>query len=134
MAEQDNEVQKKEPAKNQKQDSDNLLAILSYLGILVLVPYLINQDKKNEFIAYHVKQGIVLAIAGLLLMAVRWMLPGGGYMYWGFYGTGGSWLFALVGLVQLGILVLAVIGILNVLQGQKKQLPVLGKYADNLKI
>ena len=125
-----------EPTMSSQVDSDKLLSALSYLGLLVIVPLIVNQEKKDEFIKYHTKQGLVLAGVGLISLAIRWMVPTGAYFYYGF-GTG-YLLWAFVGLLitvlQIGIFILAVIGIMNAVQNEKKPLPLIGKFAENLKI
>ncbi|MBN1445824.1 MAG: hypothetical protein JW957_06930, partial [Candidatus Omnitrophica bacterium] len=46
-------------------DEGKGLAWLSYLGILLLIPLLVNKD--NEYSKFHVKQGLVLLISGIIL-------------------------------------------------------------------
>ncbi len=53
-----------------------LLASLSYLGVLCLVPLLVNRD--DEFVGFHAKQGLILwiwAILALLLVIVPGVGP-----------------------------------------------------------
>ena len=124
------------PAVSSQVDSDKLLSALSYVGLLVLVPLILNQEKKDEFIKYHTKQGLVLAGIGLLTVAFRWMVPSGAFFY---YGIGAGYLlWAFVGLlltaVQFAIFVLAVIGIMHAVQNEKKPLPLVGTFAEKLKI
>ncbi len=95
----------------------NMIAILSYLGILVIIPLLV--AKNDEFVKYHVKQGLVLLITFIAISFVAW-IPILGWLF-GFF----AWLTCLV---------LMIIGIINVLGGKKKQLPIIGKYADKFNI
>ena len=83
-------------------------AWLSYLGILWLVPLLTLQD--NEFAKFHVKQGIVLTIYGFAIGIV-----GGGIPFLGWF------IIAPVGSVI--ILVLAIMGIVNALNGKYWKCP-----------
>jgi len=109
------------------------MAVLSYLAFLALIPYF--TEKNNKFVRYHAIQGM-----NLLLVWVGWCILGstisgiahsiacanplscvfGG---WGVYGI----VSMLTGLVYLGIGVVAIIGIINALQGQEKEVPILGK-------
>ncbi len=89
------------------------IAVLSYLFLLFLVPLLLKRD--SEFAQFHAKQGLVLAIAWFVVM-IFGMIPFIGMLLW------------------LFCLVLSIIGIVNALSGQKKPLPIIGKYADNFKI
>jgi uncharacterized membrane protein len=100
-----------------KKEGPNMVAILSYIGILVLIPLLAVKD--DEFVKYHAKQGLVLFIAEIATIFVSW-IPILGWLI-GF----------LAGIIWLA---LAIMGILNVVKGEKKQLPLIGKFADKFKI
>lgn len=58
-------VEKKESSPEEKEDDKNegvnALAVISYLGILCLVPLLTKKDDK--FTQFHAKQGLALLIA-----------------------------------------------------------------------
>lgn len=127
---------KHEPTADSQIDTNKILAALAYLGLLVLVPLFVNQEKKDEFINYHTKQGLVLAGVGILLFAIRWIVPGGGFFYTGFGFGYLLWAFVglIITLVQLGLLALVIIGILHVIQDEKKPLPIIGKFAKSIKI
>lgn len=99
------------------EEKANPLAILSYLGILFLVPLLVAKD--DEFVKFHVKQGITLFIAEIITVIIS-MIPLIG------------WLISLIGWICW--LILIILGIINVLQGKKSPLPVIGKFAENWKI
>jgi uncharacterized membrane protein len=141
MSNQNTINKEQKPPAIDKPETDNMLGILCYLGILVLIPYLINQEKQNDFIKYHTKQGIVLAAIGLAVFALRIFLPGGNFIYYGIglYGvSAGYMLWALLGLIvsaiQFILFVLSIVGIMNVVQGHKKPLPIIGKYANKVNI
>lgn len=89
-----------------------LMGILSYISILIIIPYLVAKD--DPFVKFHIKQGLVLVVIEL----AAWVL---GMMMWQ--------LWMLLNLVNLATLVLAIIGIVNVVQGTQKELPLVGSYA-----
>ena len=96
--------------------NNKVMGVLSYLGILVLIPLL--AARNSPFARFHCNQGIVLAlaevVAGVVLGIGRRMLLVG-------------WIFRLVGsLASILWIVLAVIGILNAINGRAKELPVIG--------
>ena len=101
-----------------KKDEDNkLIAILSYIGVLCLIPLLTKKD--DEFVFFHAKQGVVLFIAEVITAFVA-AIPILG------------WIIATIaGLIWF---VLSIIGIVNVLGDKKKELPILGKCAVKIKI
>lgn len=106
---------------NRDAEENKAMAILAYLGILVLIPLF--AAKESPFARYHTNQGLVLAIVSIvfsiacsiiyaILMAISWRLV--------FIGT------ILLTLVGLAITVLAVIGIVNAAKGRRQPLPLIG--------
>ena len=96
--------------------ANKAMGVLSYLGILVLIPLL--AAKNSPFARFHCNQGIVLALAEALagiVLGIGRKLPLIG------------WIFRLAGgLASVLWIVLAVIGIINAVNGQAKELPVIG--------
>ncbi len=111
----DEETGGEEPKK--ESEGINAMALLSYLGILVLVPLL--AAKGDEFAQYHAKQGLTLLIAAVIGMFVG-AVPIIGWI--------------MAPFITLACIVLAVMGIINVLKKKKKELPIIGKYAKQLKV
>ena len=95
----------------------NPLAILSYIGILVFIPWLM--AKNDKFVMFHVKQGITLFIAEVITWGISFIPV---------VGTIIAIIFNIIWLV------FSVIGIINTLEGEKKELPYIGQYAHNWKI
>ena len=88
--------------------ADNkLMAILCYLGILWLIPFL--AAKESPFVKYHLTQGLLVLILGIIVAIISWIPVVG-------------WLCGVV------VFALAVIGIVNVVNGKAQELPVIGKY------
>ena len=99
-----------------KKEEKDLTAVLSYLGILFLVPLLARKD--NAFAQFHAKQGLVLFIAEVATMMIAW-IP---FIGW------------FVGFIAWIIwIVLSIIGIMNVLGGKQVPLPIIGKLAQKFK-
>jgi uncharacterized membrane protein len=96
----------------------NIIAIFSYIGILVIIP-LFTQHKDDPFVKFHIKQGLVLLIAVVIGTAIS-MVPIIGWL--------------LAPLIFLFNLILAIMGIINVLSNKQNQLPVIGKFADKINI
>ena len=99
-------------------DSGKGMAILSYIGILALIPFL--SEKKNKFVIYHAKQGMNLFICEIIgsfvigiVTSILWRL----------------WFVAnlIETLYGLAVLALSIIGIVNVCNGKAKELPVINK-------
>ena len=90
-------------------EKNKVMAVLAY--ILFFIPLLAAKDSK--FARFHTNQGLVLFLGGIIASVVA-VIPVIG------------WIIApIAGLV---ITVLAVIGIINALNGRAKELPVIGKF------
>ena len=100
------------------------IAWLSYLGILVIVPILVNPD--NEFIKFHARQGIAL-----LLFEIGWI-------FIEFFLRLMPIIRYLAGVISffvwVGFIALSVIGIVNAIQGEWKKLPIIGEFGDSIKV
>lgn len=92
-------------------EKNKMNAVLSYIGILILVPLLSEEAKKSPYAKFHMNQGLVLLIAEIALSVV-WMIPVLG------------WLVGFVGGIALFVLwIMALIGAVN---GEMKRVPILG--------
>ena len=102
--------------------NNKVMAVLAYLGILVLIP--IFAAKQSKFARYHANQGLVLLIASILygiaysilssiILAISWRL---------------YFIVSIIGLVSIVITILAIIGIINAATGKAKELPLIGKF------
>ncbi|MFH1894503.1 MAG: hypothetical protein ABH813_01205 [Patescibacteria group bacterium] len=100
-----------------KKQEANIMALISYIGPLCLVPFL--KKEQDEFVKFHMKQGMVIFACELITWIVVAILP----LLW----TLGN----LVGIVWL---VLSILGIMNVVKNKKKEIPIIGKFADKIKI
>ncbi len=105
-----------------KQDKNVLLALLCYLGILLLIP-LLTAGRKDAYVKFHLKQGIVLLIAwtGMwILTFILVLIPVLGWI--------------LIVLIWIFLLVANIMGIVNSLTGKEAELPLIGKYAGKIRI
>lgn len=48
-------------------------AILCYLGILIIIPFMNEEAKKSPFVQFHLNQGLVLTIGGVIVGAISWI-------------------------------------------------------------
>ncbi|MBR5432634.1 MAG: zinc ribbon domain-containing protein [Bacteroidales bacterium] len=91
-------------------NSNKVMAILAYLGILVLIPLFAAKDSK--FARFHTNQGLLLLLVAILCGVIS-RIP-----VIGFLGS-------ILGFIS-GIF--AIIGIVYAIQGKAKELPLIGKY------
>ncbi len=106
-----------EAKKAQEKDLNIGMAVLAY--ILFFIP-LLTDAKDDPYVKFHVKQGIVLFISWVAIGIFR-MIP---VLGWSF----------ITSMLYAGVLVLMLIGVINALQGSKKELPIIGQYALKIKI
>ena len=103
------------------QGTDNsLMLILSYLGILGIIPLLVEKD---EEVQWHAKNGICLFLAliavGIIATVVEFIPFLGVILSCG-----------VIPLATLGYLILIVVGIMKALKGEKLRLPVIADLVD----
>jgi uncharacterized membrane protein len=110
-------------------EQNKVMAILAYLGILVFVP--IFAAKESPFARYHANQGLILCIAMIawavvdsILTAILRAILWSGLGLWSIYSLCGT----VLNLVYIAFTILAIIGILNAVNGKAKELPFIGKY------
>ncbi|MFD2034087.1 DUF4870 domain-containing protein [Belliella marina] len=100
-----------------KESEDKTIAIIAYITFIgLIIAFVLNAEKKNEFAKFHIKQ-----MLGLVLMAVVTSFIG----LIPFIG----WLIAFV--VLFLELYMWIVGLLNAINGRMKPLPILGeKFQD----
>ena len=79
----------------------NAIALFSYLGILLVIPLLVAKD--DPFVKFHVKQGLVFLIFTILFGWIPFV----------------GW---------IAVIVLGILGIVNVFNGKKEELPIIGQF------
>jgi uncharacterized membrane protein len=100
-----------------KLDDNRIFAAIGYLGILCLIPLLLKKD--DPACQHHGKQGLVILLTWVILWVGN-IIPVLGQIVWA--------------LGSLVLLVLVIIGIINALNGKMWEMPVLGKYAKQIKL
>ena len=97
-------------------DRGMIAAILSYIPFLCLIPLL--QMRDNEQARFHSRQGFVLFLVELL--ALFFLIPGLSGLFW-----------KAIIIFALGA---SVAGIIFGIQGKQYRLPIIGDFAEKLKI
>ena len=93
-------------------EKGKVLAILSYIFILWLIPII---QKDNEYSLFHAKQALMIFLASIALGLLN-VIPCIGQLAY------------VIG--SVGLFVFWVIGLINAIKGQAKLLPVIGKFAE----
>ena len=92
-----------------------LMATMSYLGILCLVPLVMNG--KNEFVYFHARQGLIIWIWSVLAIFALYV-PGVGPWF--------------SGVSALAVVVLSTIGVVAVFLNKAWRLPLVHSIADRI--
>ena len=90
--------------------ANKVMAILAYIGILVLIPLF--AAKESKFARFHTNQGLILFICNVVIYFIS-LIPG---------------LKAIGWILSVAALVFAIIGIIGAAKGETKELPLIGKY------
>jgi uncharacterized membrane protein len=118
-------------------ESGKGMAILSYFGILALIPYF--SEKKNEYVRYHARQGMDLFVVWIAYLVLYNILTSiirvnGSCGAWFGYSIGNFcsvtpwWISWPLNIIGLCITVIALIGLINAINGKAKALPLLNKF------
>lgn len=109
-------------------ENGKLMALLSYIGILALIPYF--AEKENKYVRFHAIQGLNLLIINLVVSAasfvvaivatILFIIPIIGWIL-------GFLLYLVIGLVPVGLLVISILGVVYSLQGNAKELPIVNQ-------
>jgi len=112
------------------------MACLSYLGPLVFIPYFAAPNSK--YAKFHAKEGLNFLIYWAAFWVLHFLLSlikiktirhgnlfGYGYDY--YVMATPIWIWLPLLLVELAFIAVAVIGVINAVQGKAKELPIFGK-------
>ncbi|MDT0687713.1 DUF4870 domain-containing protein [Autumnicola psychrophila] len=91
---------------------DKTMAIVAYLTIIgLIVAFVMNNEKKDPFAAYHIKQSLGLSLCGIALFIVG-LVPILGWIA-SFFGS-------------IFLLYLWIMGLINAINGKTQPVPLLG--------
>lgn len=94
------------------------MAIVSYITVIgLLIAYLVNNDKKNEFVKFHIGQSVrivLLAVALFIVLGIITSLMGMGFL----------------NILRWAPFVLAILGIINASNGKAEKLPIIGSIGE----
>jgi uncharacterized membrane protein len=105
-------VEGKTPVREQ----DKIMLILSYLGILSLIPLLTVKD--SDFVKWHSKHGLVLGVGGGIAASIIFAIP---FLGW------------IVGCVLwVSLLVVDIMSMVKALNGERWRIPVITDISEKL--
>ncbi|HIH11744.1 TPA: hypothetical protein HA241_06140 [Candidatus Woesearchaeota archaeon] len=103
-------------------------AVLSYLLVGIIWFFADEKMRKNRFVAFHVKQALVLLVISVAVSIVFAIL--GSILGLFFLMMGGFFFIFWIGrIINLLVFALALWGIISAAQGKEQELPVIGSFA-----
>lgn len=106
-------------------DNRTIWIVLSYLGLLALIPLLV--EKEDREVQWHAKHGLVLMVAEFVAMIALWIV----IMAVGAISGGLGCILGLIWPVfMLAVLVLHVMCIIKGVNGERLLVPGLSEFAD----
>lgn len=98
---------------NQTVSEGKTAAIIAYFTIFgTIIAYLMNSSKKNSFTSFHIRQMIGLFFVSMINK----------YVVYDFLGSTAGWVLGVL------LFILWVIGFVGAIQGDEKQVPVIGEH------
>lgn len=89
---------------------NKVMAVLAYLGILVVIPLLC--AKESRFAKFHVNQGIILLAAEVVAYLLHFIPV----------------IRIIANIIYILVFIFAIIGIINSVKGEAKELPFIGHF------
>ena len=104
--------------------SNRLMAVLSYLSVLVLIP--VFAAKNSPYARFHAAQGV-----NLLILSVLWAIVSG--IIGAIVGAIGAVVLSVLWgivfwVITIALVLMMLIGILGALQGRARELPLIGGF------
>lgn len=121
-------AKQKTTTNSKNNDNSKLCAALSYLLIGIIWYFVDEKMKRNNFVKFHVKQGLLLLIIAIIYSVIVGILTFPLHFI-PVLGTIIIWMLNIVGLI---FLVLAILGIINALNNEEKALPIIGEKAKSV--
>jgi uncharacterized membrane protein len=103
-------------AKSTVREQDKIMLVLSYLGILSLIPLLTVKD--SDFVKWHAKHGLVLGVGGGIAASIILMIP--------FVG----WIVGCA--LWVTVLVVDIMSMVKSLNGERWRIPVVTDISEKL--
>ncbi len=100
------------------------MSVLSYLGLLWLIPFFVNMRRNNPYVRFHMNQGLILLIISLILQVIGAVICAVLDFFWLDFIS--SIVGVAVDFIQFIIFVFEILGIVNVLKNTAKELPFIG--------
>ncbi|MFW6014538.1 MAG: DUF4870 domain-containing protein [Candidatus Nanoarchaeia archaeon] len=116
-----------------KNENSKTCAILAYILLIGVIWYFVDEKlKKDAFVKFHVKQALFLAVVGIGI-AIAVSIMSMVLVFIPFIGWAITGLLSLLGMIiNLGLLILWIFGLINAINEKKEPIPIIGKFAEKI--
>lgn len=114
-------MSKAEPKPDSQTEPNTGYGILSYIGILIIVPLLDDAFKKSEYGKHHLNQALVMFIAAFgsgILSQLFLLIP---FVGWILY-------LPVMAIISIALFIFWIMGIVSAAKGQMTKLPFIGDF------
>ena len=109
----------------EEKNDDNSSTIVSVFAyIIFFVPLIAGTYKTSEFVKFHTNQGIILFILGIAVGVIHTIIS----ILLSFVSFYGWMFFRIADLLWLIFPLLSIYGIMNVVNGKMRELPIIGNF------
>lgn len=115
MDENANTMPQETPTPETPKKEGELNTTMAFIAYLLFFVPLLTDSKDDPFVKFHVKQAIVLVVASLAAVVLG-VIP--------FLGL------IISPLASIAVTILWIVGMINALTGKQKEVPFIGKFAD----
>jgi uncharacterized membrane protein len=113
------------PAGGKVSDNRSVMIVLSYLGLLALIPLLV--EKEDREVQWHAKHGLVLAVFWIVLFIALQIV---GMILGAITGGLGCLIAILFPVLSIAILVIHIMCIVKGLKGERFMIPGISEFAN----
>jgi uncharacterized membrane protein len=115
------------PGGGEVSDNRQLMIVLSYLGILALIPYAVEQ--RDPEVRWHSRNGLALFVADIIVTVVLWVIS---TVLTAIFAPLGC-LFAILWIfIGFGILAYHIFVMMRALKGERYRIPYVTEYAEKI--
>ncbi len=111
----------------QTEDQGKIVAIISYITLIgLIIAFVMHNDDKNksELGAFHIRQSLGISLTAIVLSIAQFI-----FVLIPILG----WLINVVILIALvGLFVFWILGLISAINQEKKEIPIIGTYFQNL--
>ncbi len=97
-------------------DKSKVVSILSYIFLIGIVWYFVDKKVQNDDTKFHVKQALNFSIISIIGNAILGVIPIIGW--------------SLIPVFSLAMTILWIIGIIRAINNDKKEIPIIGQFAN----